>query len=102
METNFNGYALNEKRQMCRVSAPLLNYNNLIKIMLSNQQDSNEVMEFESLVNEHGTMYLDETVKTPKVAFASLMRSGNTFYRKLVEIVTGVASGSNIEIMSSP
>jgi hypothetical protein len=47
-------------------------------------------------------MYLDATAKTPKIAFASLMRSGNTFYRKFIEDITGVASGSNIEIMSSP
>jgi hypothetical protein len=42
-------------------------------------------------------MFLDGKVDVPQICFASLMRSGNTFYRKLIESITGLVSGSNIQ-----
>lgn len=41
-------------------------------------------------------MFLDESVEVPKILFGSLMRSGNTFFRKTLECITGVSTGSNI------
>ena len=41
-------------------------------------------------------MFLDRRSKVPKIIFASLMRSGNSFFRKLIEQVVGVATGSNL------
>ena len=63
--------------------------------------ESDEIKTFEYLADNNHPLYLDESVKVPKIAFASLMRSGNTFFRRLAESVTGVATGSNITIGSS-
>jgi len=73
-----------------------------MRIFLSKETDTEEIKQFEEITAANRPMFLDETINTPKIAFASLMRSGNTFYRRLFEEVTGVASGSNIELMSSP
>ena len=41
-------------------------------------------------------MYLDGTEEVPQVFFASLMRSGNTFFRKTLESILGISTGSNL------
>lgn len=53
------------------------------------------------LLSSNYSLFLDESERVPKIAFASLMRSGNTFCRKLTESITGVATGSNFMNTSS-
>lgn len=73
-----------------------MNYSHLSSILASKEIDSDEIKTFEYLADSNHPMYLDGSVQVPKIAFASLMRSGNTFFRRLVENITGVATGSNI------
>jgi hypothetical protein len=46
-------------------------------------------------------MNLDGTVEVPKILFGSLMRSGNTFFRKTLESITGINTGSNLSNLAS-
>ena len=62
---------------------------------------SDEVKLFENLVNAHGGLLLDETVQIPQVYFASVMRSGNTLSRRLMESISGVLTGSHYTIVPS-
>lgn len=41
-------------------------------------------------------MFLDQSVDVPQIHFSSLMRSGNTFFRRTIETLTGVCTGSNL------
>ncbi|MFS8160581.1 MAG: hypothetical protein ACMG6E_10335 [Candidatus Roizmanbacteria bacterium] len=56
---------------------------------------------FEKLIHENGPLMLDETGEVPQVFFASVMRSGNTLSRKLMEGVSGISTGSNYNIIPS-
>jgi hypothetical protein len=97
-ETIFKGYALNDKREIDVVTAPTLNYDHLISMLLGKDTQSDEIAGFEQLVQENGSMYFDKKCEVPPIAFASLMRSGNTFYRRLIEEISGVATGSNLPL----
>ena len=46
-------------------------------------------------------MYLDEQSEPPQIFFASVMRSGNTLSRKMMETISGIATGSNYTIIPS-
>lgn len=71
------------------------------KLFLSRDLESTEIQAFEKLYHENGAMFLDEQVEIPHICFASLMRSGNTFYRRLIEQISGLVSGSNIMTQTS-
>mmetsp|Transcript_39610 Transcript_39610/g.29248 ORF Transcript_39610/g.29248 Transcript_39610/m.29248 type:complete len:141 (-) Transcript_39610:591-1013(-) len=47
-------------------------------------------------------MFLDGSARVPKVFIASLMRSGNSMFRKLFEQTSGVVTGTNNRNVSSP
>lgn len=100
-DAEFKGYALNEKKELDTVSAPVLNYEKLLNLFQSKDFESNEIKEFEQLVKENGSMYFDKTCEVPPICFASIMRCGNTFYRRLIENISGVVTGSNIRITTT-
>ena len=82
-------------------SAPTLNYGKTVelfkvKIGEASEAQLKEIEEFETVVKSHGSMNLDQKCEVPQVLFASLMRSGNTFFRKLLENITGIDTGSNL------
>jgi len=47
------------------------------------------------LLNEWKFTYLNPGEKHPQVFLASLMRSGNSLYRRIIENVTSVIGGAN-------
>ncbi len=55
---------------------------------------SYEIQAFESYISTHGSGFLDEMCKVNKVLYSSFMRSGSTFFRKYLEAITGVATGT--------
>jgi len=56
--------------------------------------NSYEIKAFENYINTYGSGFLDELCKVPKVIYSSFMRSGSTFFRKYLENITGVATGT--------
>jgi hypothetical protein len=54
-----------------------------------------DAKEFEELTNKELCTYLDGKSKVPQVYFASLMRSGNSLLRRILEKITGIIIGAN-------
>lgn len=67
----------------------------MIQLFTSKEWKEEEEKEFESNILKYGSMFLDETSKVNKVAFASYVRSGNSLTRKYFEDITGIVTGSN-------
>lgn len=57
-------------------------------------QTSSEIKAFEAYINNYGSGFLDELCKVPKIMYSSFLRSGSTFFRKYLESITGVATGT--------
>jgi thiol-disulfide isomerase/thioredoxin len=102
---DFPGCVLDIKQgKLHNTVSPRLNYDMLQRIFrldLAHAAESDEVHMFEKLVNENGSLMLDESREVPQVYFASVMRSGNTLSRKLMESISGVSTGSNYNIIPS-
>jgi hypothetical protein len=80
--------------------SPKLNFETLKKIFtMEANAECEEIANFERVVNEYGSVFLDGQTEVPQVFFASVMRSGNTLSRKLMESVSGVLTGSNYPIL---
>lgn len=96
MLTSFKGYCLDEINVFQRATAPTLNFKTILDIFMMKESalGSYEIRAFESYVNTYGSGFLDELCKVPKVLYSSFMRSGSTFFRKYLETITGVATGT--------
>lgn len=55
-----------------------------------------DIKSFEENYEKYGSVYLDGESKVPQVIFSSLMRSGNSFFRRTIESVLGICTGSNL------
>lgn len=104
-KTAFSGYVLDIKQgKMFNEVTPRLNFQtlqNIFRMDVQSALENEDVKHFEAVVNEHGPVLLDEASEVPHVFFASVMRSGNTLSRKLMETVSGVLTGSNYNIIPS-
>lgn len=78
---------MNEKYELVATTSPKLNYDTLCKIFLNKDPNAfaDETKDFEKNTEEYSTLFLDEQVKPVNCFIASLMRSGNTFFRRLLE-----------------
>ena len=97
MNSTFKGYMLNDINVFQRSTAPTLNYKTILDIFMtktSSSFDSYEIKAFESYITQNGCGFLDEMCKVPKVLYSSFLRSGSTFFRKYLESITGVATGT--------
>lgn len=96
MATTFKGYMLNEINVFQRVTAPTLNYKTILDLFMTKGPSFNsyEIKAFETYINTHGSGFLDEMCKVNKVLYSSFPRSGSTFFRKYLESITGVATGT--------
>ena len=78
-------------------TTPVLNWNYMKDLLLS--KDLSRMKELEWIDANGGTFrFLDESVKMDgqKVSFVSYPRSGNSFLRRFIELITGVVTGSDI------
>lgn len=87
---------LNDINVFQRTTAPTLNYKTIIDVFMTKVSaiNSYEIKAFETYINNHGCGFLDELCKVPKVLYSSFLRSGSTFFRKYLESITGVATGT--------
>lgn len=73
----------------------VINFTHLKSLLLST--DFGKKQEYRDLLKD-GPVFLDRSEEFPKVAFASWARTGNSFLRKLLEQVTGVFTGSDMQL----
>jgi hypothetical protein len=83
--TSMKGFAFNKKFVLETIDAPKLNFEELESLFLRTDQEAEEIKAFENTIKEWGPLFLDEKKPVPRVYIASLMRSGNTFFRTLLE-----------------
>jgi hypothetical protein len=78
-------------------TATPLNFDMLQRILCNKDRNAlvDETQHFEENFEKYGPVFLDKKRKPVTVFIASLMRSGNTYTRKMFEQVTGVCTGSN-------
>jgi hypothetical protein len=72
---------------------PTLNWEETKQLLLSKNWSQEEEASFEELI-KNGSLMLDGAPKSDRIAFSSFLRSGNTLTRKYFEEITGVATGS--------
>ena len=93
----FPGYVLNDElcfRPGC--STPVVNLAKLKEILKSTDLSRNAELEWASAKNLRFLDYSDTT--GDHISFQSLPRSGNSFLRRVIEIITGVYSGGDMRI----
>jgi hypothetical protein len=67
-----------------------------MNLLTSEHYDGNEdAKEFEDITSREMCTYLDGKSKPTQIYFASLMRSGNSLLRRIVERVSGIITGAN-------
>lgn len=96
MATTHHGFKLNDKFIIETDTAPTLNFKKQIELLLQpfNGELTDDMKQFEKNYAEFGPMFLDGE-KIEQVIFASFPRSGNTWLRKLLEVITGIITGSD-------
>lgn len=96
MATVHHGYKLNDKFIIEADTAPKLNFKKHMDMLLQpfKGELTEEMKEFEKHYGEFGPMFLDGE-KIEQTFFASFPRSGNTWLRKLLEVITGIITGSD-------
>lgn len=75
-------------------SCPVVNFDSLKDLMLS--KDLSKLQEFKELINP--CKFLDKKVGMPGIAFVSWPRTGNSFLRKIIENVTGIFTGTDMNL----
>ncbi len=78
---------------------PIVNFNQMKELWLS--KDLSRVKELEWIEENGGTFrFLDTKVPMEgnKVSFVSYPRSGNSFLRRFIELISGVVTGSDIKM----
>ena len=94
------GYKYNEEKCIVETdSAPNLNFEKTMglfkkKIASMSEEEKKEVEQFESLLETYGSLYCEEEKDHEQVLLISQIRSGNSFFRRITENITGIATGS--------
>ena len=102
MERLYSGYSFdNECRIVPRPGvAEAVNFDYLKELLLSTDESRYE--EINRLTADNKCVFLDGTVPIVSgfehVAFQSIPRSGNTFLRRYLEMITGVFTGNDMGI----
>lgn len=97
MANEFKGYKLVDGDMTLHPdTAPTQSFEKLMNILKNpHWEDSEEVKEYDAFVKEHKFTYLNPGEPHPQVYLASLMRSGNSLVRRIMENVTSVIGGAN-------
>ena len=91
----YPGYALDERFRVTPMpTTPTLNLKQILALMKNKDSLSEHLAWFEG-----GSKYLDgEDIGSEKVCLTSYHRSGNTFMRKYLEAITGIATGADTSL----
>jgi hypothetical protein len=94
METDYNGYGLGaDERTLVAKTARTVNLKELKKVLLSKDMS---LYEENKWMFEGGAKFLDgEDINGSKIGMVTYPRTGNTFLRKLLQEITGIATGSD-------
>lgn len=98
----YPGYVLDRKQRIRALPAtPAINLKQLVALLKSKDEALWERSKW--IYDVEGGLFLDgEANPCNKVAFASFPRSGNTFLRKYLQLLTGVTTGSDNPISTDP
>lgn len=96
VKQNFKGYQLREDLTFeASPETKTLNYDEYINLLKSKASLIKE--EDYQWIFEGQAKLLDASQKTPKLTYATYPRSGNSFFRKYFESITGLSTGNDIE-----
>ena len=100
MANEFKGYKLNDDMTLWPDTAPTQSYAELVKILATKNFEGNEeVKKHDQFIKENKFTYLNEGEAHPQVYLASLMRSGNSLFRRIIEKTTGTIVGANFNTL---
>jgi len=101
METRMNrlylGKSLNEKLQVD--GGNKITFRQMKRVLLSRGEGNEEIKKLKMQLNS-GSCFLNGGGLENRVICASVPRSGNSFLRRLLENITGVATGSDVSLRS--
>ena len=97
MKRMFPTYKLDSR---CRIrpgpDTPTVNLAQLKELLLSKDLSRNSELDW---VSSKNLRFLDGTdINGQYIAFESIARSGNSFLRRIIELITGVYTGSDMNI----
>ena len=96
MEHKFPGYTLDEKWVGKNISDIYINLQDHIELFLSKDMKRYDIALQQKLFG--GKAKFLSGSRPRSITYASYPRSGNTFLRKYLENVTGVATGSDVQM----
>lgn len=84
-------------------TCPTINFNELKAVLLGKATDEANTEAYLKLVSGDSPKFLDSKVDLTgqRIAFASFPRSGNSFFRKMIETITGVFTGSDVPLVNT-
>jgi hypothetical protein len=95
IETNFQGYFVNPTMVFePSKDTQVVSFKEYISLLLT--KDKSKLIE-DSWIFEGQSKFLDGEVEVPKLTYATYPRSGNSFFRKYFESITGISTGNDIE-----
>ncbi len=95
MALRFPGYKFDQSTLTIENSedSSTIDFEDLKSLLLSTSEDTVSFKAFQSITAIQ-SIFLNSKVPPPKVLYASFMRSGSTLFRKYLESITGIATGS--------
>ena len=95
IETSFTGYLVNQEMIFeAHKETPKVHYTDYIKLLKSKDVSR---LHANSWIFEGLSKFLDGHEQVPKLTYATYPRSGNSFFRKYFETITGLSTGNDIE-----
>ncbi len=95
IEDYFQGYLINEKMTFeAQRDTPKVNFTQYIELLKSKDLHSLQDNEW---IFQGLSKFLDMSETVPKLTYATYPRSGNSFFRKYFETITGLSTGNDIE-----
>ena len=98
----YPGYLLDKKQRIRAMPhTPTLNLKQLVSLLKSKDEVLWERCKW--IFDVEGGLFLDgEANPSNKIAFTSFPRSGNTFLRKYLQLLTGVTTGTDNNVSTDP
>ena len=95
IETSFSGYLVNQEMIFeAPKETPKVHYSDYINLLKSKDVSK---LQANSWIFEGLSKFLDGHEQVPKLTYATYPRSGNSFFRKYFETITGLSTGNDIE-----
>ncbi len=98
--SKYPGYGLDANQTCIATTAKTVNFNNLWDMLKSKDPKRLEEMRW-AFDGEFRFLDMQTPTNTQKVAYNTFTRSGNSYLRRILENLTGISTGANVQLHTS-